>query len=135
MSDGSLDPATLIPHRPPILCVDALVALSSDAATGTFLVRDGPLVQDGRLWELACIEGLAQTAAAIERLCDPASKVSSHYVVDEHGDIIQLVPEARRAWHAGESSWEGVSDINSRSVGIEIVNPGHSFGYPDFPDG
>src|SRR5215470_17974897 len=77
--------------------------------------------------------GMTSTAAAIERLCDPTSKVSSHYVVDEHGDIIQLVQEARRAWHAGESSWEGVSDINSRSIGIEIANPGHSFGYPDFP--
>ncbi len=77
--------------------------------------------------------GMTSTAAAIERLCDPAAKVSSHYVVDEHGEIIQLVPEARRAWHAGESSWEGVCDINSRSIGIEIANPGHCFGYPDFP--
>jgi len=77
--------------------------------------------------------GMTSTAAAIERLCDPAAKVSSHYVVDEHGEIIQLVPEARRAWHAGESSWEGVCDINSRSIGIEIANPGHGFGYPDFP--
>src|SRR5262245_2830063 len=77
--------------------------------------------------------GMTSTAAAIERLCDPAAKVSSHYVVDEYGKVLQLVPEARRAWHAGESSWEGASDINSRSIGIEIANPGHSFGYPDFP--
>jgi len=77
--------------------------------------------------------GMTSTAAAIGRLCDPRSKVSSHYVVDEHGQILQLVPEARRAWHAGRSSWEGESDINSRSIGIEIANPGHSFGYPDFP--
>jgi len=77
--------------------------------------------------------GMTSTAAAIERLCDPAAKVSSHYAVDEHGKVLQLVQEARRAWHAGESSWEGVSDINSRSIGIEIANPGHSFGYPDFP--
>jgi N-acetylmuramoyl-L-alanine amidase len=77
--------------------------------------------------------GMASTAAAIGRLCDPVSKVSSHYVVDEHGKVMQLVPEARRAWHAGQSSWEGESDINSRSIGIEIANPGHSFGYPDFP--
>jgi len=77
--------------------------------------------------------GMTSTAAAIERLCDPAAKVSSHYVVDEYGKVLQLVPEARRAWHAGESSWEGVNDINSRSIGIEIANPGHSFGYPDFP--
>jgi N-acetylmuramoyl-L-alanine amidase len=59
--------------------------------------------------------------------------VSSHYVVDEDGKVLQLVPEARRAWHAGQSSWEGESDINSRSIGIEIANPGHIFGYPDFP--
>jgi N-acetylmuramoyl-L-alanine amidase len=78
--------------------------------------------------------GMASTSAAMERLCDPAAKVSSHYVVEEGGNIIQLVPEARRAWHAGLSSWEGVTDINSRSVGIEIANPGHSFGYPDFPE-
>jgi N-acetylmuramoyl-L-alanine amidase len=77
--------------------------------------------------------GMASTAAAVGRLCDPASKVSSHYVVDEHGEILQLVPEARRAWHAGQSSWEGESDINSRSIGVEIANSGHGFGYPDFP--
>jgi N-acetylmuramoyl-L-alanine amidase len=77
--------------------------------------------------------GMASTAAAVGRLCDPASKVSSHYVVDEHGEILQLVAEARRAWHAGQSSWEGESDINSRSIGVEIANSGHGFGYPDFP--
>jgi N-acetylmuramoyl-L-alanine amidase len=78
--------------------------------------------------------GMASTAAAIERLCDPFAKVSSHYVIDEGGDILQLVPEARRAWHAGLSSWEGATDINSRSIGIEIGNAGHDFGYPVFPD-
>jgi N-acetylmuramoyl-L-alanine amidase len=78
--------------------------------------------------------GMESTAAALERLCDPAAKVSSHYVIDEFGKITQLVPEARRAWHAGVSSWEGVTDINSRSIGIEIGNVGHDLGYPDFPD-
>lgn len=78
--------------------------------------------------------GMTSTADAIERLCDPAAMVSSHYVVEESGNVLQLVPEARRAWHAGLSSWEGVSDINSRSIGIEIANPGHSYGYPDFPE-
>jgi N-acetylmuramoyl-L-alanine amidase len=78
--------------------------------------------------------GMTSTAVAIERLCDPSAKVSSHYVVDEHGKTLQLVPEKRRAWHAGLSSWEGVNDINSRSIGIEIANPGHSYGYPDFPE-
>jgi N-acetylmuramoyl-L-alanine amidase len=78
--------------------------------------------------------GMTSTAEAIERLCDPAAKVSSHYVVEENGNIVQLVPEACRAWHAGQSSWEGVEDTNSRSIGIEIGNPGHSYGYPDFPE-
>ena len=78
--------------------------------------------------------GMTSTADAIERLRDPDAKVSSHYVVDEQGDIFQLVPETSRAWHAGLSSWEGEGDINSRSIGIEIANPGHGFGYPDFPE-
>jgi N-acetylmuramoyl-L-alanine amidase len=78
--------------------------------------------------------GMATTAAAVERLCDPSAKVSSHYVIDEGGEVLQLVPEARRAWHAGLSSWDGATDINSRAIGIEIGNPGHGFGYPDFPD-
>jgi N-acetylmuramoyl-L-alanine amidase len=77
--------------------------------------------------------GMTSGPAALERLCDSAAKVSSHYFIDEAGTITQLVPEERRAWHAGISSWQGASDINSRSVGVEIVNPGHDFGYPDFP--
>jgi N-acetylmuramoyl-L-alanine amidase len=79
--------------------------------------------------------GMQSALAALARLRDPAGepKVSAHYFVDEDGTITQLVPEARRAWHAGISAWESDSDINSRSVGIEIVNPGHDFGYPDFP--
>lgn len=67
-------------------------------------------------------------------LCNPASEVSSHYLVHEDGRIVQMVREGDRAWHAGKSSWGGQSDINSCSVGIEIVNPGHAFGYPSFPD-
>jgi N-acetylmuramoyl-L-alanine amidase len=78
--------------------------------------------------------GMKTTAVALERLCDPVAKVSSHYVIDEDGRITALVPEARRAWHAGVSSWEGETDINSRSIGIEIGNVGHDLGYPDFPD-
>jgi len=77
--------------------------------------------------------GMQSADAALARLCDAEAKVSSHYFVDEDGAIAQLVPEARRAWHAGVSSWQGASDLNSRSIGIEIVNPGHDFGYPDFP--
>jgi N-acetylmuramoyl-L-alanine amidase len=78
--------------------------------------------------------GMASGEEALERLTDAAAKVSSHYLVYEDGGIDQLVPEAQRAWHAGLSSWQGVKDINSCSIGIEIVNPGHEFGYRDFPD-
>ncbi len=77
--------------------------------------------------------GMQSGQAALERLTTAASKVSAHYVVFEDGRIVQCVPEAMRAWHAGVSSWAGETDINSRSIGIEIVNPGHEFGYPDYP--
>jgi N-acetylmuramoyl-L-alanine amidase len=77
--------------------------------------------------------GARDTEAAIRYLCTPGSEVSSHYVVLQDGFIIQLVPESRRAWHGGVSSWAGESDLNSRSIGIEIDNPGHEHGYPDFP--
>ncbi len=76
--------------------------------------------------------GMESPDAALSRLCSAEARVSSHYFVDEAGGIVQLVPEVRRAWHAGISSWFGVTDINSCSIGIEIVNPGHDFGYPDF---
>lgn len=77
--------------------------------------------------------GMQDCAAALRRLTEKTSEVSSHYLVFEDGRIVQLVPEKKRAWHAGVSSWQGESDINSRSIGIEICNPGHDFGYPDFP--
>ena len=77
--------------------------------------------------------GMKTGAEAIARLCDPTAKVSSHYVVEENGDVFALVPEEKRAWHAGHSYWAGETDINSCSIGIEIVNPGHEFGYRDFP--
>jgi N-acetylmuramoyl-L-alanine amidase len=77
--------------------------------------------------------GMQWSEDAIRRLCDPQARVSSHYVVMENGSVLQLVPESKRAWHAGVSSWGGEPDVNSRSVGIEICNPGHEFGYPDFP--
>ena len=76
--------------------------------------------------------GMRSGAEALERLRDPAAKVSAHYMIEENGEIYRLVDEAKRAWHAGVSSWKGESDINARSVGIEIVNPGHEFGYRDF---
>ena len=78
--------------------------------------------------------GMESGEGAEAWLCNPASEVSSHYLVHEDGRIIQMVRESDRAWHAGKSSWQGRTDINSCSVGIEIVNPGHAFGYPDFPD-
>ena len=78
--------------------------------------------------------GMPTAEEALARLCDKEAKVSSHYFVHEDGRIEQLVPESRRAWHAGVSSWKGATDINARSIGIEIVNPGHEFGYRDFPD-
>jgi N-acetylmuramoyl-L-alanine amidase len=78
--------------------------------------------------------GMPSAKAALARLSDPHSEVSAHYLVFADGKITQLVPEARRAWHAGVSSWAGIKDINSHSIGIEIVNPGHDGGYPDFPD-
>jgi N-acetylmuramoyl-L-alanine amidase len=77
--------------------------------------------------------GMADAASAITRLADPIAQVSSHYVVLENGRILQMVPEAARAWHAGVSSWAGETDINSASIGIEIVNPGHESGCPAFP--
>lgn len=72
--------------------------------------------------------------AALDWLTRPESRVSSHYLVDEQGRIVQMVAEAERAWHAGVSCWEGESDINSCSIGIEIHNPGHDLGYRDFPE-
>ena len=70
---------------------------------------------------------------ALERLCDPSTKVSAHYFIDEDGGILQLVQEEYRAWHAGQAYWRGETDINAHSIGIEIVNPGHACGYRSFP--
>lgn len=78
--------------------------------------------------------GMQTAEAAIARLCDAEAKVSAHYVVDEDGFILKLVPEERRAWHAGRGVWLGETDCNAASIGIEIVNPGHEFGYRDFPE-
>src|SRR5215470_15652063 len=77
--------------------------------------------------------GMPSAEAALARLTDPEAKVSAHYTVDEDGTIYAHVDEAARAWHAGVSFWAGATDINARSIGIEIVNPGNEFGYRDFP--
>jgi N-acetylmuramoyl-L-alanine amidase len=77
--------------------------------------------------------GMPDVEGAIAQLCTPGTDVSAHYIVLEDGRIVQCVPEAKRAWHAGVSNWAGDDDINSCSIGIEIVNRGHDWGYPDFP--
>lgn len=78
--------------------------------------------------------GMRTAAEALERLTDPAAEVSAHYLIDEDGTVTQLVDESKRAWHAGRSFWRGITDVNSASIGIELVNPGHEFGYRPFPD-
>jgi len=77
--------------------------------------------------------GMLDAADALRRLCSLSSQVSAHYLVFADGRIVQCVPEERRAWHAGASRWSDIEDVNSHSVGIEIANPGHDYGYPDFP--
>ncbi|AOL95663.1 N-acetylmuramoyl-L-alanine amidase [Porphyrobacter sp. LM 6] len=72
--------------------------------------------------------------AALERMCDPESSVSAHYCITEEGEVIRLVPEDRRAWHAGASYWRGIPDVNSASIGIELDHPGHGLGYRGFAD-
>jgi len=89
----------------------------------------------GRLPDMIVLHytGMPDVEGAITQLCSAGTDVSAHYIVLEDGRIVQSVPEARRAWHAGVSSWSGEEDINSCSIGIEIVNRGHDWGYPDFP--
>ncbi len=77
--------------------------------------------------------GMPDEASALARLRDPAAAVSAHYLVAEDGTIFALVPEERRAWHAGVSYWRGMTGLNARSIGIEVVNPGHAWGYRPFP--
>jgi N-acetylmuramoyl-L-alanine amidase len=91
--------------------------------------------KDGRRPDMILLHytGMPEAGEALERLCSQGSEVSAHYFVFEDGRIVQMVPENRRAWHAGESVWAGETDINSCSIGIEIVNPGHDYGYLDFP--
>lgn len=78
--------------------------------------------------------GMQDAAAALARMTDPAAKVSAHYMVAEDGQIVRMVDDKHRAWHAGASYWRGIQDVNSASIGIEIVNPGHEFGYRPFPE-
>ncbi|SMF60484.1 N-acetylmuramoyl-L-alanine amidase [Allosphingosinicella indica] len=78
--------------------------------------------------------GMQDAASAIARLSDAEAKVSCHYLVSEDGQVLRMVDEEKRAWHAGRSHWRGIRDVNSASIGIEIVNPGHEFGYRPFPE-
>jgi N-acetylmuramoyl-L-alanine amidase len=78
--------------------------------------------------------GMEDAASAIARLRDPEAKVSCHYLVAEDGQVLRMVPEEKRAWHAGRSYWRGIHGVNTASIGIEIVNPGHEFGYRAFPE-
>ena len=98
---------------------------------GDRLVEDGGTVVVDIL--VIHYTGMLPDARALDWLCDPVSRVSAHYFIDEAGVVCRMVPEDRRAWHAGLSAWRGASDINSRSIGIELSNPGHDFGYRDFP--
>jgi N-acetylmuramoyl-L-alanine amidase len=76
--------------------------------------------------------GMESGAAALARLRDPEAQVSAHYLIEEDGRIFRLVDEKKRAWHAGRAHWRGIDDVNSASIGIEMVNPGHAFGYRPF---
>ncbi|MEA1650316.1 N-acetylmuramoyl-L-alanine amidase [Nitrospirillum sp. BR 11164] len=103
-------------------------------------LRDRPSPNHGPRPEGAAIDilvlhytGMLSAEAALDRLCDPAAEVSAHYVVEEDGTVWRLVDEGRRAWHAGRGAWGDAQDVNSRSIGVEIVNPGHEFGYRPFP--
>ncbi|HKJ73168.1 MAG TPA: N-acetylmuramoyl-L-alanine amidase [Alphaproteobacteria bacterium] len=78
--------------------------------------------------------GMRTGREALDRLCDSSAKVSAHYMIEEDGTLYRLVPEDRRAWHAGVASWQGEADVNGRSIGIELVNPGHEFGYRAFTE-
>jgi len=78
--------------------------------------------------------GMPDAASAIHWLANPEAKVSAHYVVTEDGQVVRMVDEGKRAWHAGRAYWRGIDDVNSASIGIEIVNPGHEWGYRPFPD-
>jgi N-acetylmuramoyl-L-alanine amidase len=106
-----------------------------------FSINERPSPNHGSRGEPPCIDmlvlhytGMQSAEAALDRLCDPAARVSAHYVVEESGLIWRLVPEGRRAFHAGLSCWQGQCDLNLVSIGIEIVNPGHEWGYRPFPE-
>jgi N-acetylmuramoyl-L-alanine amidase len=104
-------------------------------AIDRFSPNHGPRSEPARIDMLVLhYTGMTTAAAALERLCDPGARVSAHYVIEESGVIWRLVPENRCAFQAGVSCWEGERDLNAVSLGIEIVNPGHEWGYRRFPE-
>ena len=111
--------------------------MQADSALVTKIVPSpnlGPRKTDRRpTWIMLHYTGMESGVAALQLLTNPLSEVSCHYLVWEDGRIFQLVPEAARAWHAGRGSWKGEEDLNSHSIGIEIVNGGHRFGLPPYP--
>jgi N-acetylmuramoyl-L-alanine amidase len=112
--------------------------LSPDSPLAARFVRSPNFGERRRAGRPNCLilhyTGMPTGEAALDRLIDPASELSAHYFVWENGRIDQLVPESARAWHAGHAFWKGESDVNSVSIGIEIVNPGHDIGLRPFPD-
>ena len=111
--------------------------MQADSALVTKIVPSpnlGPRKTDRRpSWIMLHYTGMESGVAALQLLTNPLSEVSCHYLVWEDGRIFQLVPEAARAWHAGRGSWKGEEDLNSHSIGIEIVNGGHRYGLPPYP--
>jgi N-acetylmuramoyl-L-alanine amidase len=101
------------------------------------VIRDCPSPnhddRGGQAVSILMIHYTGMTSGALERLCDPQAKVSSHYLIEEDGTVFRLVDEGRRAWHAGQGAWRGIDNVNARSIGIELVNPGHEWGYRPFP--
>lgn len=116
--------------------MSAALSPESPVATKVFPSPNHGERKDGMRPDMIILHytGMPDEGEALQWLCNPVSQVSAHYFVFEDGRVLQLVPEARRAWHAGVSFWDGETDINSRSIGIEIANPGHPGDLPPFPD-
>jgi N-acetylmuramoyl-L-alanine amidase len=114
--------------------VDVRLSPESPVAAKAFPSPNHGERRDGRQPTMLILHytGMPDEGEALRWLCNPASQVSAHYFVFADGRVLQLVPEARRAWHAGVAHWDGETDLNSRSIGIEIANPGHPGGLPPF---